>query len=301
LKPLAPIILFVHNRPEHTEKTVNALKLADLAEQSDLHIFADGPTENKDNQEKVKAVSEYIHGIVGFNNVIIHENEKNEGLASSIINGIDQVLKNSNSVITIEDDVIVGKYFLHYMNEALKRYEEEKNVFMISGYGFNLPFNGMRKKAFFLPTGSTQAWGTWKRVWNQIDFEAKGYEDLKNNKKIRRRFNLHGGIDYSTMLINQMESDGDMISSWAIRFRWTLFKLKGLTLFPPHNLIHNTGWDGSGKHSGTENPYHDNIKNIDKKVHTFQKKVRVKKTNLGILVLFFYKIKLRGYLKKKLR
>ena len=39
---LAPLILFVYNRPWHTQQTVEALLKNDLAAESDLFIFADG-------------------------------------------------------------------------------------------------------------------------------------------------------------------------------------------------------------------------------------------------------------------
>jgi len=43
---LAPIILFVYNRPWHTQQTVEALQKNELAAESELFIFADGPKVN---------------------------------------------------------------------------------------------------------------------------------------------------------------------------------------------------------------------------------------------------------------
>jgi hypothetical protein len=40
---LAPILLFVYNRPEHKLKTLLSLKDNDLAAQSKLYIICDGP------------------------------------------------------------------------------------------------------------------------------------------------------------------------------------------------------------------------------------------------------------------
>lgn len=41
--PLAPIALFVYNRPTHTRRAVESLKVNHLASQSDLVVFSDGP------------------------------------------------------------------------------------------------------------------------------------------------------------------------------------------------------------------------------------------------------------------
>jgi hypothetical protein len=43
---LAPVILFVYNRPEHTQKTLEALQQNHLSEQTDLYIFCDGAKSN---------------------------------------------------------------------------------------------------------------------------------------------------------------------------------------------------------------------------------------------------------------
>jgi hypothetical protein len=51
---VAPIALFVYNRPWHTRQTVEALKANLLAPKSDLHIFADG-AKSESVQEEVDA------------------------------------------------------------------------------------------------------------------------------------------------------------------------------------------------------------------------------------------------------
>jgi len=141
------------------------------------------------------------------------------------------------------------------MNEGLARYSTNSNVFMIVGYNF--PFEEIKgkKEAYFLPMVGTQAWGTWKRAWDHFDPKASGYEELKSNEVLRKSFNLSDSYDYTSLLFHQMESSN--VSSWAIRWWWSVFKQKGLSLFPDKSLIKNIGWDGTGRHSGKVNPYSD--------------------------------------------
>lgn len=54
---LAPIILFVYNRPWHTRQTLEALMLNDLADQSTLYIYCDGFKNSISEEEKQKIVS----------------------------------------------------------------------------------------------------------------------------------------------------------------------------------------------------------------------------------------------------
>ena len=71
---LAPIVLFVYNRPWHTQQTVEALQKNDWAAESDLFIFADGA--KTENDEKVNEVRKYIKTITGFKSITIFEKEK---------------------------------------------------------------------------------------------------------------------------------------------------------------------------------------------------------------------------------
>lgn len=91
---LAPIVLIVYNRPWHTQQTVEALHNCDLAEVSDLYIFADGPKEDASDEirQKIAKVRKYIHSIDGFKSVHIQESPTNKGLANSVIQGVSEVI-----------------------------------------------------------------------------------------------------------------------------------------------------------------------------------------------------------------
>ena len=47
---LAPIILFVYNRPKHTETVINALKKNTLAAESILYVFSDAAKKEKERR-----------------------------------------------------------------------------------------------------------------------------------------------------------------------------------------------------------------------------------------------------------
>ena len=57
---LAPIVLFVYNRIEHTKKTIEALQKNTLANQSELFIYSDA-SKDKINNTKVKIIRDYIN------------------------------------------------------------------------------------------------------------------------------------------------------------------------------------------------------------------------------------------------
>ena len=48
--PLAPIIVFNYNRPKHSKQVCDALSRNELAAQSKLYLYCDGPKENASNE-----------------------------------------------------------------------------------------------------------------------------------------------------------------------------------------------------------------------------------------------------------
>ena len=68
---LAPIVLFVYNRLEHTKKTIDSLKLNQLASESSLFIFSDGPKDTS-LTESVGLVRHYLAEVQsGFKNITV--------------------------------------------------------------------------------------------------------------------------------------------------------------------------------------------------------------------------------------
>ncbi len=58
MNELAPIALFLYNRPDHSKRTLDALALNLEAKESDLIIYCDGAKENstKEQTEKINGL-----------------------------------------------------------------------------------------------------------------------------------------------------------------------------------------------------------------------------------------------------
>lgn len=239
---LAPIALFVYNRPEHTRLTIDALLRNSLASQSELFVFSDAAKSSL-HEPAVAEVREFIHRISGFKTVTIVERNENWGLAKSIIDGVTGLCNEYERVIVLEDDLVVSPHFLDFMNVSLLKYEAEERVMQIAGYMF--PANlVMRTDALFLPFISSWGWATWKRAWVHFDASAANYALLKNDAQMIHRFNLNGNYNYFRMLASQQNGKTE---SWAIRWYLSVFFQDGLVLYPKRTLVENTGFDGSGE------------------------------------------------------
>jgi len=240
---LTPIALFTYNRLWHTRQTVEALAKNELAGESELIVFSDGPRSGPD-REKTDPVREYIRTIAGFKKVDIIERETNAGLAHSIIAGVTELVNNHGRVIVLEDDLVTSPFFLRYMNDALEFYKDEERVISIHGYLY--PLRASLPETFFLRGADCWGWATWKRGWDL--FEPDGRKLLKELKerKLQKRFDLNGAHPYTRMLKWQARGSLD---SWAIRWHASAFLRDKLTLYPGVSLINNIGFDTSGTHS----------------------------------------------------
>jgi len=245
----APIALFVYNRPTHTRKTVEALLKNDLSENSILYIFSDGPKDNADDitLSKIREVREYIHSVQGFKEVVIKEQITNQGLDTSVIAGVTEVLNIHGRCITIEDDIETHPWFLRFINECLDKYENDKRICMVGGYNVRMHAPWWYRQDIYLAHRCCSwGWGIWKDRWDDVDWKITGYENFLNDEKQKKKF-CRGGNDMLSMLIEQMKQP---VPAWDIRWDYTLMKKDGYVIRPVKSLVINNGLDGTGVHCG---------------------------------------------------
>ncbi len=253
MQNLAPIALFVYNRPEHTRRTLTYLQKNLLAEESRLFIFSDA-AKTDDDKAKVEQVRQLIKEATGFKSVKVTLRKENLGLANSIVGGVTQLVNEYGKVIVFEDDLLSSPYTLQYFNEALTKYANEEKVMHIGAYMYNLT-NTKLPQTFFFRAATSWGWATWARAWK--DFEPDVDVLLKQfDKKKTDRFSIEGTMNFWKQLEGFKAGKND---SWAIRWYASIFLKGGLTLNPSTSLINNIGNDGSGVHSNKENMYHVRI------------------------------------------
>ena len=241
---LAPITLFVYNRPVHTRQMVEALKNNSLSTNSELIIFSDA-AKSESQVESVREVRQYIQQIEGFKSVTIIERETNFGLAHSIIDGVTATVNKYGRIIVLEDDLVTSPYFLTYMNEALEKFADDDRVVSVHGYVY--PVDQSLPEAFFLPGADCWGWATWQRGWACFNDDGQSLLDELKRRNLIRAFDFNGAYSFSRMLEAQIKGAND---SWAVRWYASAFLAGKLTLYPGRSLVHNIGFDGSGEHCG---------------------------------------------------
>lgn len=239
-KVYAPIALFIFKRPGHTRQTLESLaKNAEFSE-SPLFIYCDGArseTELIQVQESLKLVRNWPHP-----NKTIIERDRNWGLAKSIIDGVTKVVDEFGCVIVLEDDLVTSPYFLQFMNDGLRVYEQDERVASIHGYVY--PIDDL-PETFFLKGADCWGWATWKDRWALFETDGAILLDEMKCRHQTRLFDFNGTYPFTRMLAKQVAGKND---SWAIRWHASAFLKDKFTLYPGKSLVQNIGVDGSGTH-----------------------------------------------------
>lgn len=248
----APIILFVYNRPWHTRQTVEALKKNELAAESELYIFSDGPRPDASEEclANIAIVRQYIHTTVGFKKVIIEESVDNIGLDNSILNGVSKILEKKGRAIVLEDDIVTHHHFLQYMNDCLSKYHKDETTYMVSGFSCNINFPPFYKKnIYMLHRPSSWGWGIWHDRWTNIIWDKAQLSIDNFTPKQIKKFN-RGGNDLFQMYSSFYRDD---IMPWDLRFAYNMYLNDAFCVYPRFSFVENIGLDGSGEHCGVKN------------------------------------------------
>ena len=223
---LAPILLFAYNRPEHLKRCVESLLANSLATKSDLFVFSDAPKteEDKDGVAQVRA--------------FIRRN----------------VVEEYGKVIVVEDDLVLAPFFLQFMNDALRVYEDEPRVGHIQACDFTQDLS--LPDTFLIKWTGSWGWATWARAWKH--FNPNGTELLRQleERNLTRTFDFNGRYGFTRMLRRQIEGKNN---SWAIRWNASLFLKDILSLNVGRSLVSNEGFDGSGTNCGGGGLYASNL------------------------------------------
>ncbi len=246
----APIIVFSYNRPDHFQKTIDALSKNDLASDSILYIYCDGLKQNASEEqavlvEKCKSIA---YSVVGFREVRIVERDKNLGLASNIVQAVSEIVNHYGRVIVLEDDLVTSPFFLRFMNEALDIYETEDRVMHISGYMW--PHKGKLPDIFMSDIPNSWGWATWRRAWEYFIEDASFLYHIFEYRWTE--FNKLGGDFLQRQLVDNYNGK---LHTWYIKWYATILLRNGLTIYPGESLVDNIGMDGSGTNCSSSSAF----------------------------------------------
>lgn len=242
----APVAMFVYNRVDNTQKTIEHLLRNTLAKDTELFVFSDGGKDNeswkavnevRDYLRKVKTETGQTHAL---KSMTIIERPENFYLERNITEGIAQVFENYDRIIVLEDDICTSPYYLQYMNDAFEIYKDEPKVMHVAGFT-NLDIYPTSKKCsprpfYFTPHPSGWGWGTWRDRWQEHFVHFKSREEALEGMSA----DDIDAIQYGGLFPCLKSLDKQPIP-WDICWEIAIYKAGGLCLTPGHTLVRNIG------------------------------------------------------------
>lgn len=223
----------------------------DLAADSELFIHVDGPKVSASEEVRAKnaAVKALIRQKQWCGKVHFIEPAENRTMPVALVDTVTKLVRNFGKIIVLEDDLVISRGFLRYMNEALELYADREEVMTVEGYLY--PVGEIATETFFLRFVSSWGWGTWARAWNRFNPSAESLlEQIPRHR--RRAFNLGNSYDFFAML-NKCATG--TWKYWDIRWYASVFVSGGLCLYPRKSMVRNIGHDSSGMHCAQDEMY----------------------------------------------
>lgn len=243
----APIAVFVYKRPRHAGCLIESLLANAGFSESPLFVFCDGARSPAD-RDGVEETRRLVRARLGPYGEII-ERERNLGLANSIVGGVTELVQRYGRVIVLEDDLILHRGCIDYLNAALHHYASDESIFHVNAYRYPIPL-GARPSLSRLT--ASWGWATWQRAWEAFEHSAATLERLIRAADLVSTMDFGGTFPFFAMLQDQARGG---IDSWAIRWYASVLLRKGLTVCPSVSQTVNGGMDSSGSHSPTTGRY----------------------------------------------
>ena len=246
-KIYAPIIIFSYNRPNSLKYLIKSIKKNSEAKNSSIYFFQDN-FKNMQDVEYVNKCKKLIKNTKGFKKVRLILRKSHYGFYKNFINGLKFFFMKHNQGIILEDDLVVSKYFLKFMNQSLIRYKNDKRVWSISGWNYDIPLKS-KYDAYFMRNFISWGWATWANRFNK--YKKKPDKIIKNWDRDKiKKFNLDNNYDYFSQILR---NQNNLLNSFGVFWYATIFENKGLCLAPLKSMVVNTGWNSKATHTKIKN------------------------------------------------
>ena len=210
------LAIFGYNRPDHLRKCLEAVS---RNKPIDTIIYLDGGY----TEDVMNVATDFIWNV---DYAVVNDSFEHLGCAENIYRGIDRILKTYDSIIILEDDIIVSDNFIEYMLKGLEFYKDKQDIGSLTGYTLI-----KNKEIYASKRGCAWGWATWKDRWESFN---RNIEPLDN-----------WGDDILPILDRALKGTVD---TWDAQF--SLYHLVNnlKCIHPPESLVKNIGCDGSGTH-----------------------------------------------------
>lgn len=245
-----PVAIIFFNRPDTLKKVFEAVR---NARPSKLFLIQDGAREGRaEDAIKIAECRSVVADVDWECEVVRDYSDVNLGCGKRIYSGITNAFNTVDRIIIIEDDIVVTPDFFSFCTELLEKYKDDQRIHRISGMCHMGQYSKSPYSYGFTNISSCWGWATWKRAWDDMDYEMSFLDDeytmncFKNNYRYKKDAKelLKTGYERREIL-----RSGKRLSAWTYQFSMGGRLNNRLDITPCKNLITCIGLTDDSGHA----------------------------------------------------
>ena len=241
---MIPVLLLVYKRADLVKPVLDSIS---LYKPQKFYIAADGPKTEIDRKSCFE-VRDLILSLIDWEcEVFTMFRDENLGCGKAVSSAISWFFSNEESGMIIEEDCLPSPDFFNFCEIMLHYYRDDINVKHISGCNFigDLKYNN---SYFFSRKSSIWGWATWRRAWEQYDFELDSITENRFNENIVPYLsNDYNQFFYWKQILKDLKDK--KIDTWDFQWQFSIWLHQGVCIYPSRNLIKNIGFHENALHT----------------------------------------------------
>jgi hypothetical protein len=239
-----PVALIFFARPDLLEVTFAAIR---KARPKQLFLIQDGARiANTNDLENIAKCRKIVDNIDWECKVYKNYVDENLGCGMRIFSGLNWAFQYVDRILIIEDDCVPAQSLFPFTEELLEKYKNDDRIGMISGMNNLGVYEETPGDYFFTSSGSIWGWATWKRVWDNVEYNL---EFLKDNYSTNIVFKTDSKLEPMGKVLSTTLEERKKLSSWSYQLGMNILLQNQLNIVPKYNMIHNIGMSENGANS----------------------------------------------------
>ena len=248
----APVLLIVFNRPQPTRRVLAAVRQARPA---CLYIAADGPRPGHPTDAARCAETRALvtAGVDWPCEVHTQFRDENLGCGRGPSAAITWFFQHEPEGIILEDDCLPTAGFFRFCSELLLRYRHDSRVMHISGNNLThearQPAAAGAESYYFSGQVHSWGWATWRRAWQQFDFDLKLLPELGRRGALPAIYPGWLERQYWLRKFEAVRVGPQPAHIWDYQWHFAVAAHGGLSIAPAVNLVTNIGFGDDATHT----------------------------------------------------